>query len=104
MKHAVDAPSSYDTEFEPYVYTRSALATNRGRSPNRRERRAIERDVRAALRDSGCTCQPTLVSDPDGRGGSHRHALGCPLGDRLDELWLVGRRLRLDVHVAKCQR
>lgn len=87
-------------DLAPMVYRRSSP----DRRPSRRERRAIERDVRAALSDSGCRCDPTLVADDDGRGGAHVHEPGCPLGDRLDALALVDRRPLLEVHVPKCPR
>lgn len=90
-------PDDPDTELDPYVYTRSA--------PNRRERRANERRVLAALRASGCRCQPTLVSDPGGRGGWHRHQPGCALDVRLSKLEDAGRPVTLQVVAApRCKR
>lgn len=73
-------------ELGTYIYTRS-----------RRDRRAAERRVLAALRDSGCRCRVTITPDANGLGGSHVHEMGCPLGDRLDALALVGRPQHLSV-------
>jgi hypothetical protein len=51
---------------------------------NRQQRRQAMSRTRAALKDSGCRCNVKLIPDPDGRGGWHRHELGCPLDDWLN--------------------
>ena len=69
---------------------------------NRQQRRAARRDVRAALREAGCSCAPpwpmlhpaaTPLTLPGVRVAEHgevTHDSGCVLGERIICLQLEG--------------